>query len=378
MRKLPKKRFLEVGSYILHNKMAGEAIYPFYASFKLTRRCNFTCSFCNCWHVKNRWVDMPTEDVKRILDNLARSSVIMTSFEGGDPLVRDDILELLKYQWEKPYYLLFTTSERDLPHRYPMAEYAKYIDFLHISIDEGHKNLDMFDELEEYTKWGSVVTIQIVVTKNDVGALETKIKRCYDAGVKAVVMCAVHLKNTKDHLPDLMTMSSKGLELRKKYPGVIISPKGYFKGILKDHGCDTSSIIVDADGFLWYPCRVLEEKTINLIDSDLLTYVESPDAGERRARMAACDLQCAWYQYYATQSFVNPRELLSAWAPYYRDLINGGRQPIALIPSMPTLGPADRSHQAILQESAMKGTLDGSDPTGQFVPVDSLEPSAKR
>jgi len=26
----------------------------------------------------------------------------------------------------------------------------------------------------------------------------------------------------------------------------------------------------------------------------------------------------------------------------------------------------------------MKGTLDGSDPTGQFVPVDALEPSAKR
>ncbi len=54
MRKLPKKRFLEVAGRILRNKMAKEAIYPFYCSFKLTRRCNFTCSFCNCWHVKNR------------------------------------------------------------------------------------------------------------------------------------------------------------------------------------------------------------------------------------------------------------------------------------------------------------------------------------
>ncbi|TLZ53294.1 MAG: radical SAM protein, partial [Methanobacteriota archaeon] len=189
MRKIPKRRFLEVASYIARNKLAGEVTYPFYASFKLTRRCNFTCSFCNCWHIKNRWKDMPTEDVKKVLDNIGRSSVIVCSFEGGDPLVRDDIGELLKYQYEKPWYLLFTTSERDLQHRYPMAEYGKYIDFLHISIDEGHKNLDMFDELEEYTKWGSIVTIQIVVTKNDVGALEQKIKRCHDAGVKAVVMC---------------------------------------------------------------------------------------------------------------------------------------------------------------------------------------------
>ena len=105
-----------------------------------------------------------------------------------------------------------------------------------------------------------------------------------------------------------------------------------------------ASIIVDADGFLWYPCRVLEEKTINLIDSDLLTYVESRDAEERRARMAACDLQCAWYQYYATQSFVNPREVLSAWAPYYRDLINGGKQPMAVVPAMPSLSPVERAH----------------------------------
>src|SRR2546422_2682041 len=104
MRKLPKKRFLEVAGRILRNKMAKEAIYPFYCSFKLTRRCNFTCSFCNCWHVKNRWKDMPTEDVKAVLDNLARSSVIVCSFEGGDPLVRDDIEELLKYQYQKPWY----------------------------------------------------------------------------------------------------------------------------------------------------------------------------------------------------------------------------------------------------------------------------------
>src|SRR5437899_2280203 len=269
MRKLPKKRFLEVAGRILRNKMAKEAIYPFYCSFKLTRRCNFTCSFCNCWHVKNRWKDMPTEDVKAVLDNLARSSVIVCSFEGGDPLVRDDIEELLRYQYEKPWYLLFTTSERDMQARYPMPKYGKYIDFLHISIDEGHKNLDMYDELEEYTKWGSIVTVQIVVTKNDIGALEAK--------------------------------------------------------------------------------------TINLIDSDLMTYLESPDGHERRVRMAACDIQCAWYQYYATQAFVNPREILSAWMPYYRDLLNRGKQPVAVAPPVMPKSVTDLTHLQILQESAIKG-----------------------
>jgi MoaA/NifB/PqqE/SkfB family radical SAM enzyme len=373
MRKLPKRKYLQTGGYIARNLLAGETIYPFYASLKLTRRCNFTCSFCNCWHVKNRWKDIPTEDVKAILDNVARSSVIVCSFEGGDPLVREDIAELLRYQYEKPWYLLFTTSERDMQHRYPMPEYAKYIDFLHISIDEGHKNLDMFDELEEYTSWGSIVTIQIVVTKNDVDALEKKIKRCYDAGVKAVVMCAVHLKNTKDHLPDLWTMSRKGIELRDRYPGVIISPEGYFARITKEHGCDTSSIIVDADGFLWYPCRVLEEKTINLIDSDLMPYLTSMDAFERRRKMAACDIQCAWYQYYATSSFVSPREIASAWMPYFRDLVNGGKQPVATKPVMPMVSTSDLAHANILKESAYAGAMDDSN----LIPAESLDPPVR-
>ncbi len=349
MRNLPKRKFLQTASYMMRNWFAREAIYPFYCSFKLTRRCNFTCSFCNCWHVKNRWVDMPTEDVKKILDNLAESSVIVCSFEGGDPLVRDDVEELLKYQYQKPWYLLFTTSERDLQHRYPMADYCKYIDFLHISIDEGHQNLDMFEELEEYTQWGSIVTVQIVVTKNDIDELEWKIKRCYDAGVKAVVMLAVHLKNTRDHVPDMVTLSGRGLALKRKYPGVIISPDGYFNRMLLDHGCDSSSIIVDADGFLYYPCRVLEEKTVNLKEASLMEYLESEDAAKRRHRMARCDIRCGWYQYFATQSFVSPSEIMSAWMPYFRDILNGGRQPVTPAPSAPP-----RSRRAVIHLEAMR------------------------
>lgn len=352
MRKIPKRRFLQRVGYLLRNKLAGEAIYPFYCSLKLTRRCNFTCSFCNCWHVKHRWVDMPTEDVKRILDNLAESSIAVCSFEGGDPLVRDDIVEILRYQYEKPWYLLFTTSERDLQHRYDMADCCKYIDFLHISIDEGHENLEMYDDLEEYTQWGSVVTVQIVVTKDSLPDLEWKIKRCHDAGVKAVVMAAVHLKNTRDHLPELAAFSRKGLALKEKYPGVIISPDGYFHRVLWDHGCDSTSIIVDADGFLYYPCRVLEEKTINLKEASLMEYLESEDAHERRRRMAACDIQCAWYQYFATQSFVNPFEVVNAWFPYFRDILNGGTQPVTAVPAGPRPTLQARAHMEILRETA--------------------------
>jgi len=326
MRTLPKSKYLRTAGYAMKNMLAGESVYPFYCSFKVTRRCNFNCAFCNCWHVKARWKDLPTEDVKKIFDNVARSSVIVCSIEGGDPLLRDDVRELLEYQASKPFYLLFTTSERRMADRYPMREYGKYIDFLHISIDEGHENLDMYDDLEEFTKWGPIVCVQIVVTKDTVDDLEWKIKRCREANVKAVVMAAVHLSNTRDHFPDVQILSRKGLELRKKYPGVIISPKSYFRSIVLPHGCDTTSIIVDADGRLFYPCRTLEEKTISLAESDLMQYLESAEAAERRKRMKECDKRCAWYQYFATKSFVDPVEMVSALSPYIKNVVNGGRQ----------------------------------------------------
>ena len=96
---------------------------------------------------------------------------------------------ILEYIKTKDIEVFITTSERELQ-KYPMEEYSKYLDYLHISVDEGHQNLFMLDHLPEFVGWGIPVCIQIVVTKDDIPALETKIKRCYECGARAVVMPA--------------------------------------------------------------------------------------------------------------------------------------------------------------------------------------------
>jgi MoaA/NifB/PqqE/SkfB family radical SAM enzyme len=326
MKKLPLSKYLQTVRYAAANYLGRESIYPFYASFKVTHICSLKCEFCNVW--KEKTPDLSTEDACKVIDNIAESSIIVLSLEGGDPLVRKDLGEILKHASQKPFYLFFTTNGHLLDKR-PMTEYGKYIDYLHISIDEGHENMFMFDQLEEFTKWGPIVTIQIVVTKDTIDALEHKIQRCYEAGVKAVVMVAAHLKNTKDHYPDIRKVSEKGLELKHKYPGVIISPDEYFHRVLEPHACNASSIIVDADGYLFYPCRVKEQKTIDLAKESLIEFLDSPRAVELRKEMKACDANCGWYQYYATQSFTSIGETIGSLRPYFRDMLNGGRQPVA-------------------------------------------------
>ncbi|MFQ6106843.1 MAG: radical SAM protein [Thermoplasmata archaeon] len=321
MRLLSRKKLVMVGSSLARNYLARDPIYPFYASFKITHKCNFRCKFCNVW--KEDTPDLSTEDVCRVLDNLGDSSILVTSFEGGDPLLRDDIEKLLRYARSKPFYLLFTTSERNLE-EYPMETYGKYIDFLHVSIDEGHRNLDMFDKLESFNSWGPILCVQTVVTRRDLDSLEEKVKRCYEAGSKIVVMAAVHLDHTPDLYPPPPVLKKVCLTLKEKYPDTIISPDQYFDKIQLDHGCTTSSVIIDSDGGLFYPCRVLGIKRTNLVETSLMEYLDSEDARRMRATMRSCGRKCGWYQYFATSSFTSPAEVLSALKPYYSDLFATG------------------------------------------------------
>ncbi|UCH72452.1 MAG: radical SAM protein, partial [Thermoplasmatales archaeon] len=151
MQKLPLQKYMKTMGYALLNRLEGECIYPFYASFKVTHKCSLKCSFCNVWMEKTP--DLSKEHVFKVLDNIANSSIVVLSMEGGDPLVRKDLGEILEYAYKKPFYLFFTTNGHLLDKR-PMKEYGKNIDYLHISIDEGHNNLEFFERLREFQSYG--------------------------------------------------------------------------------------------------------------------------------------------------------------------------------------------------------------------------------
>lgn len=318
MRHQPMGKYLATLKYAYSNFVAKEQVYPFYCSFKVVQRCDSRCDFCNVW--KYPMPDMPTEKVLRIVDNVADSSVLLLSIEGGEPLMREDIGEILRYVRTKPLYLLFTTSGKLFDKR-PMKEYAKYIDFLHVSIDEGHKNLEFFERLPEFVSWGPIVCAQIVVMREYLKDLEEKIRKCYAAGAKAVVMPACNLPDTEDFLPDLTGFRNEVFRLKKEYPRTIITTDKYLRTLDVPHSCNTASVIIDADGFLHYPCRTLMEKSIDVSKDSLVEFVASKKARECRQRMGQCDKQCHWYQYFATDSFVSPRTGLSALGPYISDIL---------------------------------------------------------
>lgn len=311
MRILPFKYYIPTVKGLWKNLLNKEAIYPFYASFKITSRCHFRCVFCNM--KKDMSENLSTDDIKKILDNLSRSPVLLTSFEGGEPLLREDIGDLLQYAKKCKFYLLFTTSIRNISD-YPLKEYARYIDFLHVSIDEGHENLEMFDLLPELIKLQTQVSVQVVVTKDTVDSLDDKVHRCYRSGANIVIIPATPMNGAEHCFPDIDKLEKKVRYLREKYPKTIHTPRGYFRAY-KKQSCSSASIVIAPDGRLYYPCHILEVKGPNLQEIDLTSWLNSEEAYSGRQKMKKCKKNCGWYQYYSIESYISLKSIFSAIVP---------------------------------------------------------------
>jgi MoaA/NifB/PqqE/SkfB family radical SAM enzyme len=268
---------------------------------------------------KNPAPELDTEGVKKVLLNLSRSSLFLVSLEGGEPLLREDIGEILEFTEKLPFFILFTTGQRDILD-YPWERYTRYIDFLHISIDEGHNNLELFEVLGEMTGYGSIVTVQTVVSRDEIGEMKWKVEKCAKARAKILIMPAVKLDGARDLFPEWSEFRKELLRLKKKYPEVVTTPRGYV--INYERGiCSSSSIIIDCDGGLFYPCRTLDQKPINLTEIPLMEFLRSGEAELARQKMAECQRNCGWYQYFATDIFTSPLNLYDGIRPYFRVLI---------------------------------------------------------
>ena len=313
MENLPLGKYLKTAGCAFSNYLTDESIYPFYASFKITHKCSLKCSFCNVWMEKTP--DLSKEDVFRVLDNLGNSSVTVLSLEGGDPLMRKDLGEILEYAYKKPFYLFFTTNGHLLDKR-PMEEYGKNIDYLHISIDEGHDNLEFFERLEEFQSYGPEICIQIVVTKDTMDAIEEKVRRVYEVGARTVIMPACHLDGTNDFYPDSGKFREEIIRLKKKYKNTITTPNGFLDNINKSHGCSASSVIIDSDGGLFYPCRTVGKRLYNFTEGSFMDFVKSDEAKKARQDMKNCNRCCGWYQYFATDVFASFSSFVSSLSPY--------------------------------------------------------------
>jgi len=68
---------------------------PFYMHLFVTRRCNFKCKMCNVWKIKNER-EMPIDEIRTIAKKLRKLGLTIVVLTGGEPILRKDIVEIVK------------------------------------------------------------------------------------------------------------------------------------------------------------------------------------------------------------------------------------------------------------------------------------------
>ena len=112
-----------------------------YICFEVSSICNMDCKFCFANWRENR-KQLPLEKVKSIIDKLKEYGIEAINLTGGDPLLRNDIVDICKYCKEKGIMTIISTNGIELMNK---KEVLQYIDSINLPLDSF--NPDIHNEM---------------------------------------------------------------------------------------------------------------------------------------------------------------------------------------------------------------------------------------
>ena len=104
---------------------------PHHVQWMLTYRCNYRCRSCDVWRTQSPMKELGTQEVKAGLDVLRKLGVMEIVFSGGNPLLREDIGEIIDYA--SRYFI--TTVYDNGSQAVSKIEALRNADFVAISLD---------------------------------------------------------------------------------------------------------------------------------------------------------------------------------------------------------------------------------------------------
>ncbi|MBI4800724.1 MAG: radical SAM protein [Desulfarculus sp.] len=112
---LPLARRLRYGASIV-KAWALDSKRPLNVSFFITNRCNLRCAYCDI-PVNRHFPEMSTRQIAGMLDEFSRLGMLKFSCSGGEPLLREDLGEVLDHAASLGVVTSITTNGKLLPRR---------------------------------------------------------------------------------------------------------------------------------------------------------------------------------------------------------------------------------------------------------------------
>ena len=107
---------------------------PVEVMIEVESRCNFKCIFCfNRISFASQGFGIHKLEsgyIKKIIDNIKKSGVPTVRFTGGEPMLRDDFFELIKYAKSKGLQVRLNTNGSLVESREMAKEMVRYLDYV--------------------------------------------------------------------------------------------------------------------------------------------------------------------------------------------------------------------------------------------------------
>ncbi len=81
---------------------------PLSAVFVVCNRCNLTCRYCNSPFLKDR--ELTLDEISLLFDNLRKSGIYRLGLTGGEPLLRDDIGDIITLAKKRGFYVSLNSN----------------------------------------------------------------------------------------------------------------------------------------------------------------------------------------------------------------------------------------------------------------------------
>ncbi|MDG6223284.1 MAG: PTO1314 family radical SAM protein [Candidatus Bathyarchaeota archaeon] len=278
---------------------------PLFCGHKLTYNCNLQCGMCPFW--KRFSKDLSTESEKAILRQIFDSGACGIAFEGGEPLLRNDLVEILAFSRSLPLHTSLVTNGTLLESR--IDEIAPYINgALYVSLDGLEKTHDTIRGVSGCFRKAVkgiiaarekvALTINTTIMAENIHEIEDLVKLAKELDVKISVALAYEYCNSKAYAPashEIRETAGKLVEMKKKgYP--LVNSISYFKVIAKEKKwtCKPWAVVnVSPEGNLVLPCYVRNDYTtsVSVFETDIKTAISGFD-WEETQNCQNCSLHC--------------------------------------------------------------------------------------
>jgi MoaA/NifB/PqqE/SkfB family radical SAM enzyme len=260
---------------------------------------------CPFW--KRTSPDSSLEQEKAILKQVYDSGAVGIAFEGGEPLLRSDLVDILAFSLSRPLHTSIITNGTLLESR--IDEIAPYINgVVYVSLDGLEKTHDAIRGVGgsfrkavrgiSAAKEKVPVTINTTIMAENIDEIESMVTLAKELGTKISVAVAHEYCNINASSPTTDKISKIARRLieikREGYP--IVNSIGYLKVMAKEKNwqCKPWTMInIDPHGNVVLPCYVHNDyaSTVSVFESGIKRAVSDFD-WKKIKNCQRCSLHC--------------------------------------------------------------------------------------